>query len=205
MFYVRYGKRAFDIVGATAGLLLLAPVLLVVAAAVRLHFGRPILFRQIRPGKGAALFTIYKFRTMRNSADRTGRVLPDAERLTTFGRWLRSTSLDELPELWNVARGQMSLVGPRPLLPEYLPRYSERQSRRHEVRPGITGWAQVNGRNELTWDQKFELDVWYVDHISFPLDMTIMWRTLINVIGRRAINSPDAATAPEFLGNNHGL
>jgi lipopolysaccharide/colanic/teichoic acid biosynthesis glycosyltransferase len=205
VFYVRYGKRAIDIVGATAGLFLLGPVLFLVAIAVRLHFGRPVLFRQVRPGIGAALFTIYKFRTMRNADDRTGRVLPDAERLTKFGRWLRSTSLDELPELWNVVRGQMSLVGPRPLLPEYLPRYSEHQSRRHEVRPGITGWAQVNGRNELTWDQKFELDVWYVDHISFPLDLTIMWRTLINVIARRAINSPDSATAPEFLGTRRGL
>ncbi len=199
-FYIRYEKRALDLAGALAGLILLWPLLLAIALVVRLHFGRPVLFRQVRPGLGGSLFTIYKFRTMRDERDSAGRALADEHRLTSVGRLLRSTSLDELPEFWNVVRGEMSLVGPRPLLPEYLPRYTDRQARRHEVKPGITGWAQVNGRNTASWEQKFELDVGYVDNVSLQLDFVILWRTLLEVFLRRDINHPGMATAPEFTG-----
>ncbi len=195
-------KRLTDVLVAAVGLAAALPLLLVVAVAVRLNLGAPVLFRQQRPGLHGRPFTLVKFRTMRDATDRHGRVLPDAERLTTFGRWLRASSLDELPELWNVLTGDMSLVGPRPLLMEYLPRYSPVQARRHEVRPGITGWAQVNGRNALGWAQRFELDVWYVDHRSSLLDLRILWLTVARVLGRDGINEPGQATATPFLGNS---
>jgi len=200
LFYIRYGKRAFDLVGAVAGLLFLAPLLLVTAIVVRLHLGRPVLFRQLRPGLRGTLFTIFKFRTMRER-DPEGCDLADEYRLTVVGRLLRSMSVDELPELWNVVRGEMSLVGPRPLLPQYLMRYTPMQARRHEARPGITGWAQVNGRNELDWERKFELDVWYVDHISVWFDLKILLLTAGEIFKRRGINQDGHATAQEFLGS----
>jgi lipopolysaccharide/colanic/teichoic acid biosynthesis glycosyltransferase len=193
-------KRSIDVLGATAGLLLAAPLLLLVALAVRVNLGSPVLFRQPRPGRHGRPFTLVKFRTMRDAHDRHGRPLPDAERLTRFGRLLRASSLDELPELWNVLRGDMSLVGPRPLLMAYLPHYSAEQARRHEVRPGITGWAQVNGRNALSWDERFRLDVWYVDHQSLALDLHILWRTIGRVLRRDGISEPGHATATPFAG-----
>ena len=194
------GKRALDVAGAGLGLLVLSPVMLAVAVAVRLTLGAPVLFRQTRPGLGGRQFDLYKFRTMRNAAGPDGHPLPDAERLTGLGRFLRSTSLDELPELLNVVKGEMSLVGPRPLLMEYLPLYSPRQARRHEVRPGLTGWAQVNGRNALTWKQRFELDVWYVEHRSLGLDLKIMAMTLAKVFQREGISHAGHATMERFTG-----
>jgi len=175
-------KRTTDLTVAALGLILLAPVLVAVALAICLAMGRPVLFRQIRVGFRSTPFTIYKFRTMRGAHGIHGQLLPDAERLTGLGRLLRTTSLDELPQLWNVVRGDLSLVGPRPLLIEYLPLYTPEQARRHEVRPGITGWAQVNGRNALGWDERFRYDVWYVDHWSHGLDVRILLRTVIKVI-----------------------
>jgi lipopolysaccharide/colanic/teichoic acid biosynthesis glycosyltransferase len=165
-----------------------------------MQLGTPILFRQVRPGRNGRLFKLAKFRTMTDERDASGGLLPDASRLTPFGRWLRATSLDELPSLWNVLKGDMSLVGPRPLLVEYLPLYSSEQARRHEVRPGITGWAQVNGRNALTWEQKFELDVWYVDHRSFWLDLRILLMTVRKVFVREGISAKGEATMPRFTG-----
>jgi lipopolysaccharide/colanic/teichoic acid biosynthesis glycosyltransferase len=191
-------KRAFDIVASAAALILLSPLLLVVAAAVRVALGKPVLFRQLRPGLGGRPFRLAKFRTMLDSADSAGRPLDDAQRLTRFGRFLRSTSLDELPELWNVLRGDMSLVGPRPLLMHYLDHYTPQQARRHEVRPGLTGWTQVNGRNALGWPDKLALDVWYVDHRSFALDLKILLKTVGQVVLRRGINAPGTATATYF-------
>jgi lipopolysaccharide/colanic/teichoic acid biosynthesis glycosyltransferase len=167
---------------------------------VWISMGRQILFRQIRPGRSARPFTLLKFRTMSNKTDRTGKVLPDAKRLTRLGSFMRSTSLDELPQLWNVLRGELSLVGPRPLLMDYLPRYSPEQARRHEVMPGITGWAQVNGRNALTWEEKFALDVWYVDHWSIGLDFKILFMTLLKVVRRDGISQAGHATMTEFRG-----
>ncbi len=202
--YARYGKRLFDLAAAGAALLLLSPVIGAVALVVRWKLGRPVLFSQSRPGLHGAPFTLYKFRTMTDGRDAAGNLLPDGERLTRFGRWLRATSLDELPELLNVLRGDMSLVGPRPLLMHYLERYTPAQMRRHEVRPGITGWAQVNGRNALTWEQKFEHDVWYVDHVSLRLDLTILARTVALVALRRGINQPGAATVEEYQGPPDG-
>lgn len=193
-------KRVFDIVVSLTGLLVLAPVLLGVALAVMARLGRPVLFRQVRPGLGGRPFEMIKFRSMRDATSPDGVSLPDAERLTPFGRWLRATSLDELPELWNVLLGQMSLVGPRPLLIEYLPLYSPDQARRHEVRPGITGWAQVSGRNSLSWPRKFELDVWYVDNHNLWLDLKIIAMTLARVFKREDINAPGAATVDRFEG-----
>jgi sugar transferase EpsL len=194
------GKRAADLLLASLAIAILSPMLLAVGVLVRLFLGRPVLFRQRRPGLHGLLFTCLKFRTMRGTRDSAGKLLPDADRLTSLGSFLRRTSLDELPELWNVIRGDMSLVGPRPLLPEYLPRYNAFQRRRHEVRPGITGWAQVNGRNALTWEQKFKLDIWYVDHQSFWLDVKILWLTLLTVVRRQGIEHGGHATMPEFLG-----
>jgi lipopolysaccharide/colanic/teichoic acid biosynthesis glycosyltransferase len=194
-------KRMTDIVGASLGLLLLWPVLLVVAIKVRWQLGTPVLFRQTRPGLHGKPFEMIKFRTMRDATDSQGRQLPDAERLTGLGRMLRTTSLDELPELWNVLKGNMSLVGPRPLLMSYLPLYSPEQARRHEVKPGITGWAQVNGRNALSWDEKFALDTWYVDNRSFALDMRILWLTIAKVVRRDGINAAGEATMAPFEGN----
>jgi sugar transferase EpsL len=196
-------KRVFDLIASVAGLIVLAPVLLVVAAAVRKSIGSPILFRQLRPGLDGKPFTIYKFRTMRDACDASGRPLPDGERLTKLGVFLRKTSLDELPELFNVLRGQMSIVGPRPLRMEYLERYSPEQMRRHEVRPGITGWAQINGRNAITWESKFDLDVWYVDNWSLWLDLTIICRTFWAVVQSKDISAADHATMPEFRGSSN--
>ncbi|MDX9990512.1 MAG: sugar transferase [Anaerolineales bacterium] len=194
-------KRIFDIACALAGLVLLSGLLLLLAGLVRVFHGAPILFEQTRPGYKGRLFRIYKFRTMNNARAADGSLLPDAERLTPLGRFLRATSLDELPELFNILRGEMSLVGPRPLLVQYLARYSPEQMRRHDVLPGITGWAQVHGRNALSWDEKFALDVWYVDHWSFWLDLKILALTLLKVIQREGISQPGHATAAEFMGN----
>lgn len=194
-------KRLFDIAAASLALLLLSPVLVVVAWRVRRQMGSPVVFRQVRPGCGGRPFEMVKFRTMRHATGPDGVPLPDAERLTPLGRWLRATSLDELPELWNVLKGDMSLVGPRPLLMEYLPLYDARQARRHEVRPGVTGWAQVNGRNALTWEQKFEYDVWYVDNRSLTLDLRILFMTVAKVLRREGISAEGEATMPRFTGS----
>lgn len=195
-------KRAFDLAVSFIALALLWPLLLALAVLVRLKLGAPVLFRQQRPGLHGQPFTLLKFRTMTGARDSQGELLPDAQRLTPFGQFLRSASLDELPELLNVLRGDMSLVGPRPLLMRYLERYTPQQMRRHEVRPGITGWAQVNGRNALTWEQKFALDVWYVDHRSFWLDLRILAMTVGNVLRREGISQPGQATMEEFLGSS---
>lgn len=176
------------------------PVLLAIALAVRRALGAPVLFRQLRPGIGGKPFVLLKFRTMAEADGADERLLSDGDRLTAFGAFLRSTSLDELPELWNVLRGDMSLVGPRPLLLKYLPRYSREQARRHNVRPGITGWSQINGRNALEWPEKLALDVWYVDNQSLKLDLRILWLTIFSVLGRRGISAADHETMPEFLG-----
>lgn len=194
-------KRAFDFIVALLLLMALALPMLVVMALVRYRLGSPVLFRQQRPGLNGRPFHMVKFRTMTDAKAPDGSLLPDAQRLTAFGRFLRSSSLDELPELWNVLRGDMSLVGPRPLLMEYLPLYSAEQARRHEVRPGITGWAQVNGRNALTWDQKFKLDVWYVDHRSMTLDLHILLLTLLRVVQRDGITATGDASMPRFTGD----
>ena len=178
----------------------LSPVLVIIGVAIASAMGTPVLFRQERPGKDGEVFELIKFRTMRDATDAKGRPLPDKDRLTRFGRFLRRTSLDELPELWNVIRGDMNLVGPRPLLVEYLPLYSEYQKRRHEVRPGITGWAQINGRNDLSWDEKFELDIWYVDNRSAWLDLKIMAMTLLTVFQARGVTQRGHATAEKFTG-----
>jgi lipopolysaccharide/colanic/teichoic acid biosynthesis glycosyltransferase len=193
-------KRVFDIVVSTAGLVTLFPVMVVVAAAVRARMGSPVLFKQKRPGLQGDLFTIYKFRTMLDATDEQGNPLPDSTRLTNLGMFLRRTSLDELPELWNVLQGTMSLVGPRPLLMEYLPLYTPTQARRHTVRPGITGWAQVNGRNATTWENRLALDVWYVDHQTVRLDLKILIRTLRKVLLREGINQKGVATMERFRG-----
>jgi sugar transferase EpsL len=195
-------KRAIDVVGAGIGLTAAAPVMAAVALAVANDLGRPVLFRQPRAGKDGALFTLWKFRTMRDAVDGEGRPRPDGERLTALGRWLRAASLDELPQLLNVLRGEMSLVGPRPLLPRYLPRYSPEQARRHLVKPGITGWAQIHGRNALSWEEKFALDVWYVDHWSLWLDVQILWATVAKVVARSGISSVGEATMQEFWGTS---
>ncbi|MDA0244288.1 MAG: sugar transferase [Chloroflexi bacterium] len=200
MFYRRYAKRMFDVTIALMVLVLASPILLVTAALVRLRLGSPILFSQQRPGHHGRPFTLIKFRTMTDQRDAHGQLLPDADRLPRFGRFLRATSLDELPELWNVLKGEMSLVGPRPLLMEYIPRYTPAQMRRHEARPGITGWAQVNGRNALSWEEKFAFDVWYVDNHNLWLDLKIIWMTLRQVIKRDGINQPGEATMKPFEG-----
>jgi lipopolysaccharide/colanic/teichoic acid biosynthesis glycosyltransferase len=203
--YRRYGKRALDLGLALLGLLLLAPVFGVVALLVYARLGTPVLFRQARPGLDGAPFTLIKFRTMRAAHDSQGRPLPDAARLTGLGRRLRAWSLDELPELLNVVRGEMSLVGPRPLLMHYLPHYTPEQMRRHAVRPGITGWAQVHGRNLVAWEERFALDVWYVDHLSLALDLRILWQTVWMALRREGVNAPGQATMEEFRGSGeHG-
>jgi sugar transferase EpsL len=196
-----YLKRVFDVVVSATALVVLAPVMGLIALAVWRTMGRPVLFRQARPGLHGKPFVMYKFRTMRDLRDAEGNLLPDEARLTPFGRWLRATSLDELPELVNVLRGEMSLVGPRPLLMEYLDRYTPEQARRHEVKPGITGWAQIHGRNNLSWDERFKLDVWYVDNWSLWLDLKILWRTLWMVLRREGISAQGHATMPEFRGS----
>lgn len=200
-FYRRTGKRAFDLLFAAAALVALAPVLAAVALAVRMRLGSPVLFRQERPGLGGKPFRLVKFRSMTDGRDAGGRLLPDAERLPAFGRFLRATSLDELPELFNVLAGHMSIVGPRPLLMQYLPLYSRVQARRHEVRPGLTGLAQVRGRNALTWDEKFAADVEYVDTLAFGSDLKIIALTIGHVLSPRGISAPGDATMPPFTGN----
>ncbi len=198
--YRRTGKRLLDLSIACPALLVLAPLLLVLALWVRVKLGTPILFRQTRPGLNGRPFTIYKFRTMTDARAEDDELLADAERLTKFGRRLRSTSLDELPELINVLKGDMSLVGPRPLLMHYLERYTTQQARRHEARPGITGWAQINGRNAIAWEEKFELDVWYVDHVSLALDAKIIGLTVWKAFRREDVTAPGQATMQEFMG-----
>jgi len=194
-------KRLFDVVASVMGLLLLLPIIAIVAWKVRIKLGSPVLFRQVRPGLNGKPFEMVKFRTMKDAVDVQGNPLPDSERLTSFGAFLRSASLDELPELWNVLKGDMSLVGPRPLLMEYLPLYSPEQYRRHEVRPGVTGWAQVNGRNALSWEEKFKLDVWYVDNRSFWLDLKILFLTIKKVFIREGISGEGEATMSKFTGS----
>lgn len=197
-FYRRRGKRVLDLVGASTALVVTSPMLLAGVITVRVTLGRPVLFRQVRPGLDSRLFTLLKLRTMREAADAKGASLPDAERLGRAGMVLRSTSIDELPTLINVIRGDMSLVGPRPLFADYLPLYSAEQLRRHEVRPGITGWAQVDGRNSLSWEEKFARDVWYVDHVSLRLDVRILLRTVATVLRRDGIAAEGHVTAPRF-------
>ena len=199
-FYRNYGKRSLDVAVAGLGLVALLPVLGAVAILVRVRLGSPVLFRQERPGLLGQPFLLIKFRSMANGASESGELQPDSERLGSFGRLLRSTSLDELPELINVVRGDMSLVGPRPLLMQYVPLYSAEQSRRHDVRPGVTGWAQVNGRNKVGWSDRFVLDVWYADNVSFVLDMRILWRTIADVVRRRGVSVEGQATMPPFEG-----
>ncbi len=194
-------KRLFDIFASALGLLLLSPVIAIVAWQIQCKLGSPVLFRQVRPGVNGKPFEMIKFRTMRDALDAKGNPLPDSERMTPFGIFLRASSLDELPELWNVLKGDMSLVGPRPLLMEYLPLYSPEQYRRHEVRPGITGWAQINGRNALSWEEKFKLDVWYVHNRSFWLDLKIIFLTIKKVILRDGISGEGEVTVSKFNGN----
>ncbi len=194
-------KRLFDILASVAGLIILSPVILVIALLIHKRIGSPILFRQVRPGIGGKPFEMVKFRTMRDAVDAYGNPLPDAERMTDFGRFLRASSLDELPELWNVVIGDMSLVGPRPLLMEYLPLYDELQARRHDVRPGVTGWAQINGRNALSWDEKFSLDIWYVNNKSLWLDLKIIFLTVKKVLIRDGISAAGEVTMPKFTGS----
>lgn len=200
-------KRIFDLFLTLPAFFLLSPLMLLTAFLICIKLGSPVFFRQIRPGLLGKPFTIYKFRTMRNACDKNGSLLPDSERLTRFGRFLRSSSLDELPELYNIIKGDMSLVGPRPLLMQYLDRYTPQQARRHEVLPGLTGWAQVNGRNAVTWEEKFRLDVWYVDNQSLLLDMKIIFMTIAKVIKREGISHPGKATMEEFKSVEviHGL
>lgn len=195
-------KRCFDLVVAVMALLALALPLLVLAGLIRRKLGSPVLFRQVRPGLDGKPFEMVKFRSMTDECGADGALLPDAQRLTPFGRFLRASSLDELPELWNVLKGDMSLVGPRPLLMEYLPLYTPEQARRHEVRPGITGWAQVNGRNAISWEKKFALDVWYVDKRSLWLDIQILWRTVRRVLLRDGISAAGEATMSRFMGSH---
>lgn len=198
-------KRLFDITAATAALVVLSPVYAITAYKVKKNLGSPVLFRQTRPGLDGKPFEMIKFRTMKDAIDSEGNPLPDSERLTEFGKMLRNSSLDELPELWNVVKGDMSLVGPRPLLMEYLPLYSKEQARRHNVRPGITGYAQVNGRNAIGWDKKFELDTWYVDNQSLWLDIKILLKTVGKVVSRDDINEAGQATATPFRGSSNEL
>ena len=198
--YSGIAKRLLDVAIVIVAAPVVVPLALVVAAFVRALLGSPVLYRQPRPGLGARIFTIVKFRTMSDERGPNGALLGDSARLGRFGRFLRTASIDELPELWNVLKGDMSLVGPRPLLVEYLALYSEKQARRHAVRPGITGWAQVNGRNALTWEQKFEMDVWYVENLSFGLDLRILWKTLVSVVRREGISAAGEATMPRFTG-----
>lgn len=202
-FYARYVKRAIDVICSILALVILSPLLLIVAVLLFVSYGfRNPFFVQRRPGRNARIFKIIKFKTMNDKRDAEGNLLPDGQRLTRVGQFVRSTSIDELPQLVNVLIGDMSLIGPRPLLPKYLPLYSERQARRHEVRPGITGWAQCHGRNAISWCQKFELDVWYVEHISFRTDVSIVWTTILKVIRRSDISSETSATMEAFNGHN---
>lgn len=198
--YRKFFKRFFDIVLSLLALIILSPVLLIVAGLVRVKLGGPVIFHQERPGKDEKIFRLYKFRSMTDERDENGELLPDEVRLTKFGRVLRSTSLDELPELWNILKGDMSIVGPRPLLVQYLPRYSEEQRHRHDVRPGLTGWAQVNGRNAISWEERFAYDVEYVERISLLLDVKILFLTVAVVFRRQGIHSAGCETQEEFMG-----
>lgn len=197
-------KRLFDLLAASFALVAFFPFMLVIGWLVRRNLGSPVLFRQTRPGLNGKPFEMVKFRTMKNAIDEKGHLLPDAERMTTFGNKLRSSSLDELPELWNVLKGEMSLVGPRPLLMQYLPLYSDEQARRNDVRPGVTGWAQVNGRNAISWEEKFKLDVWYVDNQGFWLDIKILVLTVKKVFAKEGVTENGHVTAEPFKGNNDG-
>ncbi len=200
--YRQTGKRLFDIVVSAVALVVLSPIVAIEAVLVRLLLGSPVLFTQVRPGLNGEPFTVMKFRTLADLRDATGALLPDADRMTPFGRLIRATSLDELPQLFNVLRGDMSLVGPRPLLMQYLTRYSPEQRRRHEVRPGVTGWAQVHGRNALSWEEKFRHDVWYVDHVSFGLDLVILIKSVGVVLRGSGVSQAGRATADEFMGSD---
>lgn len=197
----RYVKRFFDIFSSLLAIILLSPILLITAVTVRIKLGSPVLFKQERPGKDEKIFILKKFRTMTDERDENGELLPDDVRLTKFGRFLRSTSIDELPELFNILKGDMSVIGPRPLLVRYLPRYNEYQHRRHEVRPGLSGWAQVNGRNTVSWEDKFRMDVEYVDNYSLLFDIKILFLTIVNVLKHEGISSETSATMEEFMGN----
>ncbi|NJN15524.1 MAG: sugar transferase [Oscillochloris sp.] len=199
--YRKFGKRLFDIALTLPALLILLPIMLLIATLVRVYLGSGVIFKQQRPGLYGKPFHIIKFRSMNDARDAAGRLLPDSERLTAFGKFLRSTSLDELPELWKVITGEMSLVGPRPLKMEYLNRYTPHQRRRHEVRPGITGWAQVNGRNAISWEERFHLDVWYVENCSLWLDIKILFLTVVKVFKREGISAEGHATMPAFVGS----
>ncbi|WP_426350448.1 sugar transferase [Alloiococcus sp. CFN-8] len=202
--YRRFFKRPMDFILSLVAIIVLSPVLLIVGVLVRTKLGSPVIFKQKRPGLNEKIFTLYKFRTMTDEKDENGDLLPDSVRLTRFGRFLRSTSLDELPELFNILAGDMSIIGPRPLLVEYLPLYNERQKRRHDVRPGLSGWAQINGRNAISWEDKFELDVEYVKKVSFVLDWKIIFITLKKVFIRESISSDTAATMERFMGTKEG-
>ena len=197
-------KRLFDLALTIPGLLIISPILLLLAIYIRVRLGTPVLFRQLRPGLHGKPFLLYKFRTMTSEVNNQGEPLPDTQRLTSFGQFLRSFSLDELPELINVLKGEMSLIGPRPLLMQYLERYTQEQARRHEVLPGITGWAQINGRNALTWEDKFRFDTWYVEHWSLQLDIKILALTIWKTIKREGISQPGHATSEEFMGSGEG-
>jgi len=199
-FYIKYGKRLFDLMLVIPGLIVVSPLLVITALLVRSQLGRPVLFKQIRPGLHEKTFTIFKFRTMTDARNKGCKLLPDAQRLTRFGAFLRASSLDELPELFNVLKGDMSLVGPRPLLMQYLARYTPEQARRNEVKPGITGWAQVNGRNAISWEEKLKLDVWYVDNRSLWLDVKIIFMSIWKIFKREGITQPGQATMEEFMG-----
>ena len=198
----KFFKRLFDIIASASGLIILSPVFLILAYLIRKNLGVPVFFTQERPGKDGKPFKMIKFRSMRDAVDKDGNPLPDSERLTPFGKKLRAASLDELPELWNVLKGDMSLVGPRPLLMSYLPLYNDFQFRRHEMRPGVTGWAQVNGRNAISWDEKFAYDIWYIDHFSLWFDMKILFLTIKKVFIKEGISAEGEATMPYFTGND---
>ena len=198
----KFFKRLFDIIASASGLIILSPVFLILAYLIRKNLGEPVFFTQERPGKDGKPFKMIKFRSMRDAVDKDGNPLPDSERLTPFGKKLRAASLDELPELWNVLKGDMSLVGPRPLLMSYLPLYNDFQFRRHEMRPGVTGWAQVNGRNAISWDEKFAYDIWYIDHFSLWFDMKILFLTIKKVFIKEGISAEGEATMPYFTGND---
>ena len=198
----KFFKRLFDIIASASGLIILSPVFLILAYLIRKNLGAPVFFIQERPGKDGKPFKMIKFRSMRDAVDKDGNPLPDSERLTPFCKKLRAASLDELPELWNVLKGDMSLVGPRPLLMSYLPLYNDFQFRRHEMRPGVTGWAQVNGRNAISWDEKFAYDIWYIDHFSLWFDMKILFLTIKKVFIKEGISAEGEATMPYFTGND---
>ena len=197
-FYVKVGKRIFDIFLALFLFIFMSPIFVIVGFFILIFMGRPIIFKQQRPGFNSKLFTIFKFRTMNNSSDENGVLVQDSERITYLGKVLRSSSIDELPEIWNILTGKMSFVGPRPLLVEYLDLYSAQQSRRHEVKPGLTGWAQVNGRNNISWEDKFNLDIWYVDNVSFMLDLKILLKTITYIIKKEGVTSKNHVTSPKF-------